>query len=704
MEGVMYSVASVSYAGTNPYQNGPETGSWSSGTLDTIGNVWGGIRDGMAEFISQRGARVAGEFSGWMGDLVSYGFAYAKYTAQGQRPEDARASALWDTFWSGVGAAAGGAVVGVPGAIVGGYIGDKYADDIKSAYARDYIKDVDAAGSSILPVLKKLTDTLNKIIPPLVLDLDGDGIELVSLDQSRTFFDIDNDGFLENTGWASGDDGILVIDLGLDGQVTSADEFVMTNHAPGATGDLEAVRLAFDSNHDGKLTAADARFAEFRVWQDLDQDGVSDAGEMRTLAEAGITAIDLGGLPVIHDPGTVGPYDNVISRLASFTRADGSTGQVGDVGFLYSTYGWREVADGSGAVELNAEDGATIRRLAAGQAHVLDLGAAALAGAIGAELADTLSAGTAADALLDGGAGDDTLTGGSGLDWLLGGGGADQLRGGAGHDILFVDLDDTVVDGGDGYDVALVADTRGVSLDLGAAALEAATGNDGADALFTTGSVGIEVDGGAGADTLTGGAGNDVLVGGAGADSLDGGAGDDVLFFDAEDAVVAGGAGFDTAFVATATGVTQELSGAGLEAVIGNDGADVLSNASDQAVLLAGGGGADTLTGGGGSDSLVGGLGDDRIDGGAGDDGAVYLGLFADYRVTRNADGSVTVTDDKPELWGDEGADTLRNVERLTFADRTVYLDSRTVHVDGRKNPTLADGLNGAWGETRHAA
>ncbi len=93
--------------------------------------------------------------------------------------------------------------------------------------------------------------------------------------------------------------------------------------------------------------------------------------------------------------------------------------------------------------------------------------------------------------LLDGGAGDDTLTGGAGMDWLLGGNGADELRGGAGHDVLFIDLDDTVVDGGDGYDVALIADTRGLTLDLGGTNLEAATGNDGNDVLFTTGTAGM---------------------------------------------------------------------------------------------------------------------------------------------------------------------------------------------------------------------
>lgn len=249
---------------------------------------------------------------------------------------------------------AGGAIAGgVAGGLAGNYVSNVYGSTIKN-YVNDFV---------------------NQLTNPLILDLNGDGISLISLDKSNVFLDIDKDGFKENTGWVKPDDGILVIDLGMDGQVTSADEFILTNWAPGSTSDLEAARIAFDSNHDGKLDANDTRWSEFKVWQDLNQDGVSDSGEMKTLAELGITEINLTGIPVAADAGTTGPYDNIVSSIAQFTRADGSAGQVGDVGFLYSTYGWRQSADGSGNLEINAEDGSTTRRLAEGPAHVLDLGA-----------------------------------------------------------------------------------------------------------------------------------------------------------------------------------------------------------------------------------------------------------------------------------------------------------------------------------------
>ncbi|MDD5242093.1 MAG: hypothetical protein PHG47_10320 [Sulfuricella sp.] len=47
-----------------------------------------------------------------------------------------------------------------------------------------------------------------------------------------------------------------------------------------------------DANYDGKLTAADQVWEEFRVWQDANGDGLQEAGETHTLAEIGITELD----------------------------------------------------------------------------------------------------------------------------------------------------------------------------------------------------------------------------------------------------------------------------------------------------------------------------------------------------------------------------------------------------------------------------
>jgi hypothetical protein len=86
-----------------------------------------------------------------------------------------------------------------------------------------------------------------------------------------------------------------------DGGVDQAREMVVVRGGDAGRAGMDALAKArdangqpmFDSNGDGKLTAADAAWNEFRVWQDADQDGVTDAGELKTLDQMGITEIGL---------------------------------------------------------------------------------------------------------------------------------------------------------------------------------------------------------------------------------------------------------------------------------------------------------------------------------------------------------------------------------------------------------------------------
>jgi hypothetical protein len=86
-----------------------------------------------------------------------------------------------------------------------------------------------------------------------------------------------------------------------DGGVDQAREMVVVQGGDAGGAGVEARakardangQLMFDSNGDGKQTAADAAWNEFRVWQDADQDGVTDAGELKTLDLMGFTQIGL---------------------------------------------------------------------------------------------------------------------------------------------------------------------------------------------------------------------------------------------------------------------------------------------------------------------------------------------------------------------------------------------------------------------------
>jgi len=78
--------------------------------------------------------------------------------------------------------------------------------------------------------------------------------------------------------------------------------------------------------------------------------------------------------------------------------------------------------------------------------------------------------------------------------------------------------------------------------------------------------------------------------------------------------------------------------------------------------------GRDTLMGMGGDDTLDGGDGSDLIDGGDGNDTAVLKGLQTDYRFSRSGNDIVATR----TVNGRTDTDTLRNIERVQFDDRTV--------------------------------
>jgi Ca2+-binding RTX toxin-like protein len=168
---------------------------------------------------------------------------------------------------------------------------------------------------------------------PIVFDLDGDGTELISVVNSTVRFDMDGDGDRDLTGWASADDGILAIDLNGNGLIDDGSEIAYQPKLEGAVSDLEGLRV-YDSNGDNFITAADERFANFRIWQDLNQDGVSDPGELQTLVEAGIGSLSLT-LNLTGNAPQPGSRENTIYGTSFFQWVDGSIGEVGDVALAY---------------------------------------------------------------------------------------------------------------------------------------------------------------------------------------------------------------------------------------------------------------------------------------------------------------------------------------------------------------------------------
>jgi hypothetical protein len=259
---------------------------------------------------------------------------------------------------------------------------------------------------------------------PIIMDLDGDGVE-VSL-PAFVQFDMDNDGFLESTyGWAGPDDGFLVIDLNADGSRGAGDgridqtkELVISEWGNEGDTDLQALDRAFDKNNDGVLDSEDAVWDELKIWRDLDQDGVSDAGEVKTLADWKIKSINLkydngSGYGKTSDDIDVGAA--VLHGLASYTKTNGKTvnGGVGDMSLTYNALGWKKVTTSAG-FDIIFEQGRHLRYFdVTGKSSAdVNLDGQVLDGAQGDDRANSLIAtGHSRNVQISGEGGNDTIRG-----------------------------------------------------------------------------------------------------------------------------------------------------------------------------------------------------------------------------------------------------------------------------------------------------
>jgi len=320
---------------------------------------------------------------------------------------------------------------------------------------------------------------------------------------------------------------------------------------------------------------------------------------------------------------------------------------------------------------------------------------------------DTLLGGTGND-ILFGGTGDDklssdlgndTLQGGAGKDTLDGGAGNDSLLGGAGNDLYVVNsIGDKVIETDKLNSIDSVQSTVSYTLPNLVEHLQLqgtgdvnGTGNllnnkitgNGADNLL----MGMN-----GQDTLIGGVGDDTLAGGPGIDSLVGGTGSDTYIVGStEDRIVEAGNGGDADEIQSSVDFSlpnnlEVLTITGTANVRGDGNElDNILNGNSGANDLSGDEGDDLLIGNEGNDTLSGNAGDDQLDGGAGDDIAAYDGNIAGYQITFDSEGNSWIIQDVDESDGNDGTDSLVDIEHATFADQVRDLSTTVPTL-----PTLA--------------
>ncbi len=119
---------------------------------------------------------------------------------------------------------------------------------------------------------------------------------------SSAFYDLDRDGYKEQTGWLNKEDGFLINGI--------------NNTLFGVNGTSGYTELkSFDSNNDNLININDTNFNDLKVWQDYNQNGIVDKNELNSLEELKITEINL-----LHTIAHEDNNGNTILATSTFTQ------------------------------------------------------------------------------------------------------------------------------------------------------------------------------------------------------------------------------------------------------------------------------------------------------------------------------------------------------------------------------------------------
>ena len=165
----------------------------------------------------------------------------------------------------------------------------------------------------------------NSTSDPIILDLNHNGFAFSDISHGVQF-DINGDGAKDQVAWNTSNDGMLAMDLNHDGKIDDGTELFTQNFAGGHFANGAAALASLDSNHDGVIDHNDAAFSSLLIWKDANANGISDAGELSSLAANGVVSISTTPSPAS------GEIDGqAVTGNGTFHMADGTTGNYVEV-------------------------------------------------------------------------------------------------------------------------------------------------------------------------------------------------------------------------------------------------------------------------------------------------------------------------------------------------------------------------------------
>ena len=171
---------------------------------------------------------------------------------------------------------------------------------------------------------------------PLVLRFDDAPVSYHAFDGNQAIAAFAPGGACSSTDWPTAATPWLVLDRDGNGRIEGGEELF------GSGTKLESGRKAeqgfealaeLDDNHDGRIDHQDAAYTRLALWADHDADRRSEAGELTTLADAGISMLSVD----FHQRTECDERGNCGRERAAFEFASGLQSRAGEIVDVYLT-------------------------------------------------------------------------------------------------------------------------------------------------------------------------------------------------------------------------------------------------------------------------------------------------------------------------------------------------------------------------------